>query len=75
MSQLLVVWTCSSDTLLALHLCSRLSSQGPIVGGVLWAKGIEGGPNAHPYPFNYALGFWVVGLCGLAGFLHSWTIR
>ena len=48
---------------------------GPICGGLVWARSIEGGPEAHSWPFNYHLGFWVVGLVAFAGFLHSWTIR
>ena len=48
---------------------------GPICGGLVWARSIEGGPEAHSWPFNYRLGFWVVGLVAFAGFLHSWTIR
>lgn len=48
---------------------------GPLVGGVVWAKGIEGGVDAHAWPFNYHFGFWVVGLLGFAGFLHTLAIR
>ncbi|MCO5598854.1 hypothetical protein L7F22_052953 [Adiantum nelumboides] len=48
---------------------------GPLVGGMLWAKGVEGGYETHTWPFNYHLGFWVAGLLGFAGFLHSWLIR
>ncbi|PWN31331.1 uncharacterized protein FA14DRAFT_128358 [Meira miltonrushii] len=48
---------------------------GPLVGGMLWAKGVEGGYETHSWPFNYHLGFWVAGLLGFSGFLHSWLIR
>ncbi|PWN53900.1 major facilitator superfamily MFS-1 [Violaceomyces palustris] len=48
---------------------------GPIIGGMVWAKGIDGGPDAHSWPFNYHLGFWFVGLVGFTGFLFSWKIR
>lgn len=48
---------------------------GPLVGGMLWAKGVEGGYENHIWPFNYHLGFWVAGLLGFSGFLHSWLIR
>lgn len=48
---------------------------GPLVGGMLWAKGVEGGYETHFWPFNYHLGFWVAGLLGFSGFLHSWLIR
>lgn len=48
---------------------------GPIVGGIVWSKSIEGGVETHAWPFNYHLGFWMVGLVAFAGFLHSWTIR
>lgn len=48
---------------------------GPLVGGMLWAKGVEGGYEMHTWPFNYHLGFWVAGLLGFLGFLHSWLIR
>lgn len=48
---------------------------GPLIGGMLWAKGIAGGYETHAWPFNYHLGFGVAGLLGFAGFLHSWLIR
>ena len=47
---------------------------GPIIGGVVWAKGIEGGVDAHTWPFNYHLGFEFVGLVAFLGFLHAFFI-
>ncbi|CAD6887054.1 unnamed protein product [Tilletia controversa] len=60
---------------LAQTVSSFMRCVGPIVGGLVWAKSIEGGPDANGWPFNYHLGFWVVGLVAFAGFLHSLTIR
>ncbi|TKY89559.1 hypothetical protein EX895_001344 [Sporisorium graminicola] len=48
---------------------------GPIIGGLIWAKGIEGGPDSHSWPFNYHLGFWFVGLAAFTGFLFTWRIK
>lgn len=48
---------------------------GPIVGGLVWAKGIEGGPDAKSWPWNYHLGFWFVGLAAFTGFLFTWRIK
>uniref|UniRef100_V5ENI9 Major facilitator superfamily (MFS) profile domain-containing protein n=2 Tax=Kalmanozyma brasiliensis (strain GHG001) TaxID=1365824 RepID=V5ENI9_KALBG len=48
---------------------------GPIVGGLVWAKGIEGGVESHDWPFNYHLGFWFVGLAAFTGFLFTWRIK
>jgi len=48
---------------------------GPIIGGIIWAKSIEGGPNAHAWPFNFHFGFWVVGLVALAGAIHTRWMR
>lgn len=48
---------------------------GPIIGGIVWMRSVEGGPNAHTWPFNYHEGFLMVGMLGFIGFLHSWTIR
>ncbi|PWY97671.1 hypothetical protein BCV70DRAFT_202612 [Testicularia cyperi] len=48
---------------------------GPILGGLIWAKGIDGGPDAHAWPFNYHLGFWFVGLVAFTGFLFTWRIK
>ncbi|KAE8258707.1 hypothetical protein A4X13_0g1509 [Tilletia indica] len=60
---------------LAQTVSSFMRCVGPIVGGLVWAKSIDGGPDGHAWPFNYHLGFWVVGLVAFAGFLHSLTIR
>ncbi|KAE8258706.1 hypothetical protein A4X13_0g1508 [Tilletia indica] len=60
---------------LAQSVSSFMRCIGPIGGGLLWAKSIDGGPDGHAWPFNYHLGFWVVGLVAFAGFLHSLTIR
>ncbi|KAK0536209.1 hypothetical protein OC835_002107 [Tilletia horrida] len=60
---------------LAQTVSSFMRCVGPIVGGIVWAQSIEGGPDAHQWPFNYHLGFWVVGIVGFVGFLHSLTIR
>lgn len=43
---------------------------GPLVGGVVWAKGIDGGWETHNWPFNYHEGFWFVGTVAFLGFLH-----
>ncbi|SJX64156.1 uncharacterized protein SRS1_14810 [Sporisorium reilianum f. sp. reilianum] len=48
---------------------------GPIIGGLVWAKGIDGGPDSHSWPFNYHLGFWFVGLAAFTGFLFTWRIK
>ena len=48
---------------------------GPIIGGLVWAKGIEGGPDNHTWPFNYHLGFWFVGTAAFTGFLFTWRIK
>ena len=48
---------------------------GPIIGGLVWAKGIEGGPEAHDWPFNYHFGFWFVGIAAFTGFLFTWRIK
>jgi len=60
---------------LAQTVSSFMRCVGPIVGGIVWAQSIDGGPDAHSWPFNYHLGFWVVGIVGFLGFLHSLTIR
>ncbi|CAO1620664.1 unnamed protein product [Parajaminaea phylloscopi] len=44
---------------------------GPILGGLVWAKGISGDFTERSWPWNYHLGFWFVGLAGFAGFLHA----
>ncbi|SNX85836.1 uncharacterized protein MEPE_04545 [Melanopsichium pennsylvanicum] len=48
---------------------------GPIIGGMVWAKGIEGGPDKNSWPWNYHLGFWFVGLAAFTGFLFTWKIK
>ncbi|KAL8292602.1 hypothetical protein RQP46_001214 [Phenoliferia psychrophenolica] len=48
---------------------------GPLLGGTLWAASIRDGPNAHPYPFNYAAGFVTVGVICFLGLLHSFRIH
>ncbi|PWN40665.1 hypothetical protein IE81DRAFT_293033 [Ceraceosorus guamensis] len=55
---------------LAQTCSSACRTIGPIIGGFLAAKGIEGGFENHVWPFNYYLGFHTVGLLGFAGFLH-----
>lgn len=60
---------------LAQTLSSAARFIGPLVGGMLWARGIAGGYETRNWPFNYWLGFEAVGLLGFAGFLHSWLIR
>ncbi|CAO1612908.1 unnamed protein product [Sympodiomycopsis kandeliae] len=47
---------------------------GPIIGGVVWAKGIEGGVENHSWPLNYHLGFEFVGLVAFCGFLHAFFV-
>ena len=48
---------------------------GPITGGTIWAHSIQGGPYAHAWPFNFHLGFWVVGLVAFTGAIHTRFIR
>lgn len=47
---------------------------GPIIGGVVWAKGIEGGVDNHTWPLNYHLGFEFVGVVAFLGFLHAFFV-
>lgn len=47
---------------------------GPIIGGIFWAKGIEGGVENHSWPLNYHLGFEFVGLVAFCGFLHAFFV-
>lgn len=44
---------------------------GPIVGGIMWAKGIQPGFEEREWPWSYQLGFVFVGLVGFTGFLHA----
>ncbi|PWN29800.1 hypothetical protein BDZ90DRAFT_226030 [Jaminaea rosea] len=44
---------------------------GPIVGGIVWAKGIQPGFEDRAWPWSYQLGFVFVGLAGFTGFLHA----
>lgn len=44
---------------------------GPILGGLVWARGIQGDFEERSWPWNYHLGFWFVGLAGFAGFIHA----
>lgn len=44
---------------------------GPILGGLVWARGISGDFEERSWPWNYHLGFWFVGLAGFTGFLHA----
>ena len=74
---LLNAWTPPHLVPLANGLAQTVSSAarciGPIVGGLVWAKSIQGGPTAHPWPFNYFLGFVFVGLVALfAGLQARW---
>lgn len=48
---------------------------GPITGGAIWAHSIQDGPYAHAWPFNFHLGFWVVGLVAFTGAIHTRFIR
>ncbi|SPC63100.1 uncharacterized protein UHOD_05927 [Ustilago sp. UG-2017b] len=48
---------------------------GPIVGGMVWAEGIQGDWEQRSWPWNYSLGFWFVGLAAFSGFVASWRIR
>ena len=76
---LLNAWTPAHLVPLANGLAQTMSSfarcVGPIIGGIIWAKSIEGGPNAHAWPFNFHFGFWVVGLVALAGAIHTRWMR
>lgn len=60
---------------LAQTVSSAARFVGPLVGGVVWGVSVEGGPSAHPWPLNFHLGFWLVGLLGMSGFIQSWWIR
>lgn len=60
---------------LAQTVSSAARFVGPLVGGIVWGVSIDGGPNTHAWPFNFHLGFWLVGLLGFAGFVQSWWIR
>ncbi|GAA5857516.1 hypothetical protein JCM8547_009312 [Rhodosporidiobolus lusitaniae] len=48
---------------------------GPLLGGSVFAASIKDGPNAHPWPFNYAAGFVLTAVLCFTGFLLSWRIR
>lgn len=48
---------------------------GLIVGGLVWAQSIQGGAHGKPWPLNYHLGFWVVGLVAASGAIHVRRIR
>ncbi|GAA6027282.1 hypothetical protein JCM8097_002555 [Rhodosporidiobolus ruineniae] len=48
---------------------------GPLLGGSIFAASIADGPNAHPWPFNYAAGFVLVATVCFSAFLLSWRIR
>ncbi|WFD43373.1 hypothetical protein MPSI1_002034 [Malassezia psittaci] len=66
---LLNAWTPPHLVPLANGLAQTVSSAarcvGPIFGGLVWGKSIQGGPAAHAWPFNYFLGFVIVGLVAL----------
>lgn len=76
---LLNTWTPPHLVPLANGLAQTVSSFarciGPITGGVVWAQSIHDGPFAHAWPFNYHLGFWLVGLVAFMGALHTRTMR
>ncbi|KDE03849.1 hypothetical protein MVLG_05672 [Microbotryum lychnidis-dioicae p1A1 Lamole] len=48
---------------------------GPLMGGAIWAASIADGPNAHPWPFNYAFPFICIAAICFLGFLHSFRIH
>ncbi|SCV73276.1 BQ2448_7202 [Microbotryum intermedium] len=48
---------------------------GPLMGGAIWAASISEGPNAHPWPFNYAFPFICIATICFMGFLHSLRIH
>ncbi|WFC99285.1 hypothetical protein MYAM1_002029 [Malassezia yamatoensis] len=66
---LLNAWTPPHLVPLANGLAQTVSSAarcvGPIFGGLVWGKSIQGGPAAHAWPLNYFLGFVIVGLVAL----------
>lgn len=76
---LLNAWTPPHLVPLANGLAQTTSSLarfvGPILGGMVWARSILGGPYAHAWPFNFHLGFWVVGLVAAAGALHALRMK
>ncbi|WFD02322.1 hypothetical protein MOBT1_001004 [Malassezia obtusa] len=78
-SVLLNAWTPAHLVPLANGLAQTVSSAarctGPIVGGMVWAKSIQGGPTAHPWPFNYFLGFVIVGLVAMFQALQARWLR
>ncbi|WFD18929.1 hypothetical protein MCAP1_001142 [Malassezia caprae] len=76
---LLNAWTPPHLVPLANGLAQTTSSLarfvGPILGGMVWARSIQGGPYAHAWPFNFHLGFWVVGLVAAMGALHAQRMK
>ena len=76
---LLNAWTPPHLVPLANGLAQTTSSLarfvGPILGGMVWASSIQGGPHAHAWPFNFHLGFWVVGLIAVTGGLHAQRMK
>ncbi|PKI84356.1 hypothetical protein MVES1_001715 [Malassezia vespertilionis] len=76
---LLNVWSPAHLAPLANGLAQTVSAGarcvGPIVGGVLWAQSIRGGPDAQPWPFNFHMAFWVVGLVACAAWISARYMR
>lgn len=76
---LLNAWTPPHLVPLANGLAQTVSSAarcvGPIIGGMVWAQSIQGGPKAHPWPLNFHLGFWVVGLVAFAEWFQARWLR
>lgn len=76
---LLNAWTPIHLVPLANGLAQTMSSftrcMGPILGGIVWAQSIQGGPTAHAWPLNYHLGFIVAATIALVGALHARWMR
>ncbi|KAG0144839.1 hypothetical protein CROQUDRAFT_46720 [Cronartium quercuum f. sp. fusiforme G11] len=48
---------------------------GPVFGGLVWSFSITPSPDARPYPFNNALGFFVIALICATGLMLSFRLK
>lgn len=48
---------------------------GPIFGGLVWSFSITPSPDARPYPFNNALGFFVIAIICSTGLMLSFRLK
>lgn len=60
---------------LAQTVSSAARFVGPIFGGFMWSHSVAGGVDTHVWPYNFHMGFLVVGLAAFCGFLHSLSMR